>query len=137
MAPDEPQPLPWPLAGKSRAGSLELPRAQSQALARLQSLTGAHVTVPASPPASHGIGRLRRRGKHGGSSSGGTTRQVSLMVDELPTISDVVLAPRPAQRQLPAPAQQQEEEEERLPPSNASVQLERAGTLAPARNWQV
>lgn len=119
----------------TRPGSLELPRAQSQALARLQSLTGAHVSLGTSPPAHGSAGQ---RGRHGSSTgSGGTTRQVSLVADELPTISNIVLAARPPRRQLPAPPRQEEEEEERLPPSQASVQMERAATLAPRGNWQV
>ncbi len=125
---------PCHTAGMSHAGSLALPRAQSQALARLQSLTGAHVELPASPP-RHGSGG--RRGRRSMQHSGGATRQVSLVADELPTISNVVLGPRPrAQRQLP-PTPAEEEPLPPLPPSQASVKLERAATLAPQGNWQV
>jgi hypothetical protein len=69
-----------PPGGATRQSSLLLPQDQSLALARLQSLTGAHVSLEL--PAS--AGRL---------SSGSGNTVVHLAADELPTISGLALAP--------------------------------------------
>jgi hypothetical protein len=71
-----------PPGGASRQSSLLLPQDQSLALARLQSLTGAHVSLEL--PASIGAGRL---------SGGSGNTVVHLAADELPTISGLALAP--------------------------------------------
>lgn len=85
-----PNASPYP-AGPTRANTLSLPTEQSLALARLQSLTGAHVSLelPSSLAASLGGRRSET------SPSGGGTRQVSLIADELPSISGFVMTGHP------------------------------------------
>ena len=75
-----------PPTGPSRANTLSLPSEQSMALARLQSLTGANVSLEL--PSSLTASSLRGRP---GSSAGGT-RQVSLIASELPSISGFVMS---------------------------------------------
>ena len=79
-------------AGPTRANTLSLPTEQSLALARLQSLTGAHVSLelPSSLAATSLGGRRSET-----SPSGGGTRQVSLIADELPSISGFVMTGHP------------------------------------------
>jgi hypothetical protein len=73
-----------PPGGATRQSSLLLPQDQSLALARLQSLTGAHVSLEL--PGSIDAGRFS-----GGSGSGNT--MVHLTAGELPTISGLALSP--------------------------------------------
>lgn len=105
----------------NQAGSLLLSQQQSLALARLQSLTGAHVDLlPTALTAASSAG-----------SSGGALaaamRQVSMVPVELPTISSVVLAPfHTAAAPLDTPM-----------PTQADMQLEWAptGTQPATGTW--